>query len=740
MDNLLVDFWRFLKEHRKALRRAALAVVILLIVAAGVFVRVSESPRFCLSCHIMRPYYDAWATSSHNDVNCLECHYPPTLGGHVASKFRAISQVVQYFTGSYGTRLWAEIPDEACLREGCHDTRLLSGRVTFKKGIAFDHAFHLGEMRRGKRLRCTSCHSQIVVGTHIEVTESVCFTCHFKDTRLGQGTADCLLCHGPPAEVVSYKGLKFDHGDYLAREVPCTKCHMHVVEGNGAVPDTACYRCHGDRSRQVTDPARLHRIHVTDHKVECFECHLEIRHGALELSPMLAPNCGSCHGDMHAAAESIYVGTGGLDTPGVADVMFDAQVTCAGCHVAPSAGALEAPAPGMPRATGESCVACHGAGYDRVLEGWQRDTREAHRKAATLVSAAKRTVYAAGSRDPARASARTLIAQAEKNLELVVRDGSWGAHNVIYANALIETAVVKAVAAAEKTGRKISYAETAFHVPSEEETCAWRCHFGIERVPMTVRGKTFDHGRHLSRAGIECASCHDLERHGVTLSTAYNCSACHHVKGETDCALCHGDVSRLTVSYKGRTFDHGAHAARSRLACGGCHPSERPTVVSGDCSSCHHRPRGKTCEECHPAAAGTLKGTGAPGGPGKASPMAGVACAKCHEQPPAPLEDGGCARCHPAGYTKIYGLWRKGVEGNYRKLSVKVKEARARLPELAGVTVDGRTGKEVLEQAEADLSWAGNDGSWGAHNNSYLNKILSQDAGALELILAEAGD
>jgi len=701
---------------------------------------VSESPRFCLSCHIMKPYYDAWAESSHKDVNCLECHYPPTLGGHISSKFRAISQVVQYFTASYGTRLWAEIPDEACLREGCHDTRLLSGKVTFKEGIAFDHAFHLGEMRRGKKLRCTSCHSQIVIGTHIEVTESVCFTCHFKGVQLGKGTADCLLCHGPPAETVTYKGLTFDHGDYLAREVPCTKCHLHVVEGDGAVPDSACYGCHAARSGEVTDPVKLHRIHVTDHKVECFECHLEIRHGALELSPMLSPNCGSCHGDMHATAENIYVGTGGLDTPGVADAMFDAQVSCSGCHVAPSTGAIEASAAGMPRATGESCVACHGAGYDRVLQGWQRDTRAAHRKASALVAAARAAVYATGARDPARAKARTLIAQAEKNLDLVASDGSWGAHNVIYANALIETAAVKADNAAKETGRKISYAETAFRVPAEEDTCAWRCHFGVERQPIAVRGKTFDHGRHLSRDDIECASCHDLERHGVTLSTAYNCSACHHVKGQGDCGRCHGDVSRLTVTYKGRTFDHGAHAARSGLSCAGCHPAEGPTGVSGDCSACHHRPRGKSCEECHPIAAGTLKGAGAPGGPGKASPMVGVACAECHKQPPVPVEDGGCAQCHAAGYAKIYGLWRKAAEGNYRKLSVKVKEARDRLPALAAVTVDGRTGKEILEQAEADLAWAGADGSWGAHNNAYLNKILSADAEILERALTEAGD
>lgn len=740
MDSLLVDSWRFLKEHRKALRRAALAVAILLVVGAGVFVRVSESPQFCLSCHIMKPYYDAWEESSHKDVNCLECHYPPTLGGHIASKFRAISQVVQYFTGSYGTRFWAEIPDEACLREGCHDTRLLSGSVTFKEGIAFDHAFHLGEMRRGKKLRCTSCHSQIVVGTHIEVTESVCFTCHFKGATLGKGTADCLLCHGPPAEVVTYKGLTFDHGDYLAREVPCTKCHLHVVEGDGEVPDTRCYSCHGDRSDAVTDPVLLHRIHVTDHKVECFECHLEIRHGALELSPMLTPNCGSCHGEMHAPAENLYVGTGGLDTASVPDAMFEAQVSCAGCHVAPSTGALEAFAAGMPHATGEACVTCHGAGYDRVLKDWQRDTREAHRKASALVAAAKGAVYASGAGDAARAKARTLIAQAEKNLELVARDGSWGAHNVIYANALIETAAAKADSAAKSVGRKVSYSVAAFEVPAEKDTCAWRCHFGVERQPITVHGKSFDHGLHLSREGIECGSCHDMERHGVTLSTAYNCSACHHVKAEGDCGRCHGDVSHLTVTYKGKAFDHGAHAARSGLSCAGCHPAEGPTGVTGDCSACHHRPRGKSCEECHPVPAGTLRGTGAPGGPGAASPMVGVTCAECHKQPPTRLEDGGCVECHAGGYAKIYGLWRKAAEGNYRKLSVKIKEARARLPVIAAVTVDGRAGKEILEQAEADLAWAGADGSWGAHNNAYLNKVLSEDAEALEKVLAEVGD
>ncbi|HUU57740.1 MAG TPA: cytochrome c3 family protein, partial [bacterium] len=496
-------------------------------------------------------------------------------------------------------------------------------------------------------------------------------------------------------------------------------------------PDTACYRCHADRSDRMPDPTSLHRVHVTDHKVECFECHLEIKHGTLELSPLLAPDCASCHGYRHSEQENVYLGIGGLDTPSVPSAKFEARISCAGCHGAvPAEGAF-------PRATGESCVSCHGAGYDRVLERWQRDTGEAHRKGAALVAAAKAAVYAAGGRDPARAHPRTLVAQAEKNLELVAADGSRGAHNIIYANALIETAVSKADEAARSVGRPLSYAPAAFRVPKEDDTCAWRCHFGVERRSMTVRGKTFDHGRHLSQEGVECASCHDLERHGLTLSTAYNCSACHHARGDVDCASCHGDVSRLTVTYRDRQFNHGAHAARSGLGCRGCHPAARPSLVAGECSSCHHRPRGKTCEECHAVAAGMLRGESAPAGPGKPSPMAGVSCTECHRDPPAPLADGGCAACHPAAYVKIYGLWRKAAQENYRKLSIKLEESRRHKAALAGVAVEGRSGLEIFEQAEADLEWAAADGSWGAHNNAYVNDVLKRDADALERVLVE---
>jgi len=739
MAKLILDLWKVLKRHRRTLMRLVLTAAVFIVIAAAAFVTASESPRFCVSCHIMEPYYNAWASSKHNTVKCLECHYPPTVGGHVKSKFIAISQVVQYFTGTYGTRFWAEIGDEACLQKGCHDTRLLTGRVTFKKDIAFDHAFHLGDMRRGKKLRCTSCHSQIVVGNHIEVTETTCFICHFKDAKLGAGTADCLICHGPPKKPVKYKGLTFDHTQYLQRNVPCTKCHIHVVQGNGDVPPARCYSCHADRSNEVTEPVQLHRIHVTDHKVDCLECHLEIRHGTLDMSPLLAPNCSSCHGDMHSTQEEFYIGTGGLDTPDVPGAMFASGVSCAGCHNAPTHGAPvgTSESGAFPRASSDECAACHGVVYKKTLQRWQQETKKSYEKASGLVAQAKAAVYATGADDPKRAYPRTLISQAEKNLELVARDGSYGAHNIIYTNGLIETAALKADKAAEKVGARIPFAPAKFRIPAEKDTCAWRCHFGVERTPINVNGKTFDHGKHLFDYKLKCTDCHDAEKHGYTLPATYNCAGCHHVKGKADCSSCHGDARALTVSYKGRTFAHRPHLTTAKLKCDNCHAAASPATVAVDCAACHHKDKSKKCATCHNGEAAMLAGTGAPAGPGEPSPMAKLGCRACHGQPPLRPDAATCTKCHPAGYAAILKGWQNNTSKKSGELENKLAAAAAAKDALAGLFVGDVDGATLYKRAAADLRWARGDGSRGVHNNKYTNDVLKTDIDALDDLLSQ---
>jgi len=106
-----------------------------------------------------------------------------------------------------------------------------------------------------------------------------------------------------------------------------------------------------------------------------------------------------------------------------------------------------------------------------------------------------------------------------------------------------------------------------------------------------------------------------------------------------------------------------------------------------------------------------LAGFGAARGKGKPSPMATLGCKACHSQPPVRPDAGACTKCHPAGYANIYKVWGTTSQENYRKLSIKVKEARGRRAALEGVTVDGRSGAAIYEEAAADLRWAGADGS-----------------------------
>ena len=173
-------------EKRRRVLRIVVQGIILLILLAGLgavgFIEYAAQPSFCTNCHNMQPYYDSWTTSTHQDVPCIKCHYAPGIKAEAMGKMQAANQVVKYVTGTYGTKPWAEIEDAACLRSGCHSTRKLEGELTFL-GVRFDHRHHLTALRRGKQLRCTSCHSQIVQGDHVAVTKSTCFLCHFQGDR-----------------------------------------------------------------------------------------------------------------------------------------------------------------------------------------------------------------------------------------------------------------------------------------------------------------------------------------------------------------------------------------------------------------------------------------------------------------------------------------------------------------------------------------------------------------------------
>jgi len=244
-----------------------------------ILVKVTSQPAFCVTCHYMKPYFASWEESSHHDVHCTECHFPPGVTSAVRGKFTAISMLVNYATGVYRkSKPWAEISDQSCLREGCHETRLLQGSVPFKEGIIFDHIHHLTQDRRGKTLRCTSCHSQIVQGTHMTVTEETCFLCHFKDQPTGSKMSMCTRCHNAPLATDS-AAVVFDHTEMVQKKVDCRLCHGSMALGNGNVPKERCSYCHAEVITAGTTGTLEIQIHNVTKAVDMLSTTLQIDSG-----------------------------------------------------------------------------------------------------------------------------------------------------------------------------------------------------------------------------------------------------------------------------------------------------------------------------------------------------------------------------------------------------------------------------------------------------------------------------
>jgi len=602
---------------RRWLVRAALTLAVF--VPAGIAllvagVQVSSQPRFCGSCHVMEPYYDSWKTSSHSHVACVECHIPPGISSEIRKKYEALAMVTSYFTGTYGTNPWAEVDDRSCLRSGCHETRLLLGRELFGE-ILFDHQPHLTELRKEKRLRCTSCHSQIVQGSHISVTPTTCFLCHFKDTPANHGTARCEVCHEVPSKMITVAGLEFDHGDVKRFGMECMLCHEGVVRGAGEVPAERCMTCHNDPPRlaRYGETEFLHRTHVTDHKVECLNCHIEITHGVPPREQALATECATCHTQAagHSAVRDLYRGIGGKAVSPRPAAMYLAGIRCEACHDVPS---------GEHRGANEvSCMACHGPKSFAVYQSWKKGLDERIAGVRTELTEAR-----------ARKAADTggLLARAEENLVLVERGK--GMHNPRYARDLLEQAH-RDVGEAMKSAGASAPSSPPWREAAYESECL-DCHFGVEYTSPPAFGREFPHMSHVVSAGLRCTICHEAKRrdgerprHGELKLAADGCDSCHErvrqkmTVGSEECLACHvADIGATSGSVR---FPHERHVATG-LDCGLCHagvanaphrefarsPEALPKAGHPFCGTCHAGdvlsaegvpPEGANCAKCH---------------------------------------------------------------------------------------------------------------------------------------------
>ncbi len=178
-----------------------IVIVFAIMFAAGVVVTekvlsITESPDFCgKNCHIMRPYYDAWGTSPHKDVICIQCHYEPGLIGHLKGKINGLIQFYEWETSpesSFSPPV-AKVSDENCL--ACHAKQIYISNTNFS-GVNFSHIDH------PIQLKCISCHTDV---KHSPTMSALCDNCHatrhpsnwlavHKTQSTFNGSA-CTTCH-----------------------------------------------------------------------------------------------------------------------------------------------------------------------------------------------------------------------------------------------------------------------------------------------------------------------------------------------------------------------------------------------------------------------------------------------------------------------------------------------------------------------------------------------------------------
>jgi nitrate/TMAO reductase-like tetraheme cytochrome c subunit len=407
--------------------------------------QLANFPGFCTKCHFMKPYAEAWEHSTHNEVNCVDCHYEPGIKPVIKGKINGLVSAVKYLTHTYSTKPHSEISDASCLRSGCHNKMDLHVEIVYKKGIYFNHEHHLKTLRRGKQLRCTTCHSQIVQGEHINVTESICFTCHFKSRdKEGVGIGRCMICHDNPIEPVIYHGVEFDHREFLEgkSDALCIDCHSGVTQGEGEVPIERCFSCHMEQDPDLSDSESLHLEHITKNKVECFECHLDIKHGIKAMAKQIKWDCNECHESSHTVAEKMYLGIGAKGVSGEPDPMFTAKVSCQGCHKYSETVKIGEISFNTTKANVQACDDCHGegTGYTDLALEWQEDIRQMLEKVLFLRKELEKPIKLLKDKGASSQSnyILSIYEKAETNLLFVQADGSGGVHNYLYAHDLLE--------------------------------------------------------------------------------------------------------------------------------------------------------------------------------------------------------------------------------------------------------------------------------------------------------------
>ncbi len=665
LKNFFTGIRDFYKRGGRLLRftKYFSTVIILLLFFISAAAEYTSRPAFCPTCHYMETFYQSWRTSEHNKIDCVECHFEPGISGTVRGKLNGLVQIVNYVSMSYKKRKpWAEIPDNTCARSGCHEMKEMQDSLYNFKGVMFSHKNHLQEQRRGKTLKCTSCHSQVVQGSHIEVTEATCFTCHFKKSddpeHKFDKLSDCSTCHSwkdkTKEQMASYR---YDHTSVVENKIACIDCHSNTITGKGDVAKERCFQCHfeNDRLEKFVDTKLMHETHIKKHSTKCFTCHNQIEHRIQKMDPSAPPECQSCHTNAHTSQVSLYTGENGFGVEKTPSAMFLNGINCRGCHIFHEMDKMDI---NTSTAGNKSCEKCHGKGYDKLIDQWKQGTA----KRLITINSIYKTVSSIISRssNDQKSQAEGLLKEAEHNIRIVEIGKS--VHNVQFAERLLLGAyslMKKAMTLVGSANTLPEFTSTEDFIPNE----CYSCHSGIQEINVKKFDMNFSHNKHIVEQKINCNKCHSNEKkHGTLIVNKESCNSCHHSQGKLNenCANCH--------KFQEQVYN------------GGFMGRNQPDFM---------KTGGAGCIDCHVQADKVIK-------PDKMI----------------------CLKCHDAGYEDQMGEWKVDV----KKISAELNEL---IQKVKGQSLSNEEQAEV-EDARKLLNQLNSYPSIYVHNYDLISTVLNE--------------
>jgi nitrate/TMAO reductase-like tetraheme cytochrome c subunit len=224
-------------EHKSKLLVIA-AVIVGALALSGAAVPLTNHPKFCSSCHNIRPSYESWLVSTHKSVTCVDCHVRPGLKGFLHDKVRAgLKDVAIYVFGTPTPAhdLKGPVATEVCL--GCHQAILKVSEIATRDlpppvkdvGLVMSHRKHMDAFaKRGKGEGCTTCHARVVHDKpikgypiviprgHVSADDKPYYPEYPEGSRLREAALkDCFRCHD---------GKSHYEDRVLSRK--CDTCHI----------------------------------------------------------------------------------------------------------------------------------------------------------------------------------------------------------------------------------------------------------------------------------------------------------------------------------------------------------------------------------------------------------------------------------------------------------------------------------------------------------------------------------